>query len=365
MRIALATEFLPSSDDAEITGGVEAYVHFVGARLAESNDVVVIAKRTDGASYDTARLGSLLQRILFAARSVGTTWRARPDVVVGTNYVTHPVVWLAGRLRRVPVVFWYPDVLIGTWRSGAFGSAGWLFELLERFVLALPADRYIAITETVGDKLVAQGIPRRKIVVLPCGYEAEEVSGVAADKVTIPGRLVVVGRLVPYKRVDLVIRAVGLLADRQPDVSLRVVGTGGEMESLRALATQLGVADRVEFAGHVRRHVDVLRMVAEADVFVSASEIEGFGIVVAEAMGLGVPAVVSDIAVFREVTENGRGASLFRSGDAEDLADRVEALLADSTARAAQIESAAEVGSRYRWDSIADDTAEVLAGLVT
>ena len=360
MRIALATEFLPSSRAGEITGGVEAYAHFVGARLGEVHECTIVAKRTDGASLDTARIGSLLQRVVFAARSVVTTWRSRPDVVVGTNYVTHPVAWLAGRARRAKVVFWYPDVLIGTWRSGAFGATGWIFELLERAVLALPADRYIAITETVADKLVAQGIPRHKIVVLPCGYEADEVEAAADGAVAKPGRLAVVCRLVPYKRVDLVIEAVALLVAGGQDVTLRVVGQGAELDPLRALASELGVADRVELVGHVARHADVLRMVAESEVFVSASEIEGFGIVVAEAMGLGVPAVVSDIDVFREVTENGRGAALFRTGDAADLAAKVSTLLTDPAARAEQVRTATQVGSRYRWDEIADATIAVL-----
>ena len=69
MRIALATEFLPSSRAGEITGGVEAYAHFVGARLGEVHECTIVAKRTDGASLDTARIGSLLQRVVFPARA--------------------------------------------------------------------------------------------------------------------------------------------------------------------------------------------------------------------------------------------------------------------------------------------------------
>lgn len=364
MRIAFATEFLPSSEAGEITGGVEAYAHYVGTRLGDRHDLTMVARRTEGASFDTARMGSLAHRVAFAARSVLDVWRARPDVVVGTNYVTHPVVWLAGRLRRAHVVFWYPDVLIGSWRSGAFGATGWVFELLERAVLALRADRYVAISRTTAAKLVAQGIPEDRIVVIPCGYEAAEVEAAAAGAVTHPGRIVVVGRLVPYKRVDLVVEAVARLVADGHDVSLLVVGQGGEAAALAAAARDAGIADRVELTGHVRRHADVLRTVAESDVFVSASEIEGFGIVVAEAMGLGVPAVVSDIEVFREVTGDGEGATLFRTGDAEDLAAGIARMLDDPVARADQVDRARRVAARYRWDVIAERTVEVLEELV-
>ena len=364
MRIALATEFLPSSDAGEITGGVEAYCHFVGRELQKDHDVVIIARRTTGASLDTARLGSLLGRIAFAARSVAATWRADPDIAVGTNYVTHPVAWLAGRLRGCQVVYWYPDVLIGTWRSGAFGRTGWIFELLERAVLALRADHYIAISATVANKLAAQGIDRSRISIIPCGYDRDEVARAAAGTRSVPGRVSVVGRLVPYKRVDLVIEAMAILRDRGDAVSATIVGQGAESGSLHSAAAALGLADDVHFEGHVRSHEDVLRAIAASSVFVCASEVEGFGIVVAEAMGLGVPAVVSDIEVFQEITEDGHGATLFRAGDAGDLADKIAALLDDEGARAAQIQRGHEVSVRYRWDAIAAETAAVFRDVV-
>src|SRR3546814_1292037 len=69
-----------------------------------------------------------------------------------------------------------------------------------------------------------------------------------------------------------------------------------------ALTRQLGIADRVQFRGFVERHADVLQTVAASDVFASASQVEGFGIVLVEAMALGVPYVATDIPAHREVT---------------------------------------------------------------
>lgn len=365
MQILVVTEFLPSSDRGEITGGVEAYCHYVGRELERDHDVTFIADRTNGERWDHASLGSIPRRLLFLLKALVQGLRTDADVVMGTNYVVHPVAWLIGVLRRRPVVFWYPDVLIGQWRNGQFGRvSGVIGELSERLILRLPVARYIAISQSTADKLVAHGIAPERIDVIPCGYDDAVVEAVGTPAPLPRPRVVVVGRLVPYKRVDLVLDAIGRLQDRCPDLDLLVIGRGPEQARLEAQARALGIADRVHLAGHLPSHVDVLREVAASTVFVSASEIEGFGIVVVEAAALGCPIVVSDIEVFREVTSDGTGGLLFRTGDAADLADKIEHLVNDPDLRAASAAAGRDHAARYRWSEIAQQTASTLQDVV-
>jgi glycosyltransferase involved in cell wall biosynthesis len=364
MRILLITEYLPASDRAEITGGVEAYVHYVGRHLRRDHDLTILSRPTDGSVWDAASLASLPGRILYLLRALVRGLRTPADVVVGTTYVVHPIAWLVAKLRRRPVVFWYPDVLVGSWRAGGFGRvAGIVGELSERIVLKLPVDRYLAISRSTADKLVAHGIDPARVAVVPCGFDPATVASVVPE----PGgeqRLTVVSRLVPYKRVDLVVRALAALRDERPDLRLVVIGQGPERDRLAALAEELGVADRVELRGFVPSHADVLATVAGSAAFVSASEIEGFGIVVAEAMALGTPYAVSDIPAFREITDGGRGGALFPPGDAEALAAAIASVTTPADRRALAGASA-EVAGRYHWDAIADTTARELALVVT
>ena len=366
MRILLITEYLPASDRAEITGGVEAYAHYVSGHLRERHDVEVISRPTDGSVWDEASVASLPGRVLFLLRALMRGLRAPGDVVVGTTYVVHPIAWLVAKLRRRPVVFWYPDVLLGSWRNGQFGKvAGIVGELAERIVLRLPVDGYIAISRSTADKLVAHGIAPDRISVVPCGFEPSVVDAVVPEHAGQPGpRLAVVGRLVPYKRVDVVIRALARLHEEQPDLRLVVIGQGPERERLEQLAIELGVADRVELRGFVARHSDVLAAVAGSSAFVSASEIEGFGIVVVEAMALGVPYAVTDIPAYREVTDGGVGGSLFPAGDDEALAAGLRPLIDDPSTRGALALAGREHAGRYEWASVAIDTAAVLADVV-
>ncbi len=379
VRILFVSELVPHSDRAEITGGVEARLHYVTRHLAARHHVEVLADRTDGARWDDASLRSVPRRLWFLARVLAQGLRRRCDVVEASNLVVYPLGWLLGRLKRCPVVFWYPDVLLGSWRGGRFGSAGVVGEAVERLVLKLPVARYLAISASTRDKLVAAGVSPTRIDVVGCGYEPAVIERVlaglgapqtatAADQGAGPPRmgtrLVVVSRLVAYKRVDLAIRALARLAPTRPDLGLDVIGQGPERGRLEALAASLGVADRVTFHGFVAAHADVLATVACGRAIVSMSEIEGFGIVVVEAMALGVPFVVADLDVFREVTGDGTGGIVVPGGDDAALAAALAELVDDDERHAELGRAGRAHARRYTWAAIADQTEAVFADVV-
>jgi glycosyltransferase involved in cell wall biosynthesis len=262
------------------------------------------------------------------------------------------------------VVFWYPDVLIGSWRNGQFGAVeGIMGELAERLIMRLPVARFIAISESTAAKLVAHGVDPGRVTVVPCGYDPATVDDVEPEP-TDRRRITVVGRAVPYKRLDVVLRAAARLAPAMPDLEVVVIGQGPELEPLGKLATDLGIAHQVDFRGFLDEHRQVLAAVAGSRAFASASEIEGFGIVVVEAMALGVPYVVTDIPAFREVTAGGVGGALVPPGDDEAMAVELRALLEPGPARDEIVRNGREHASRYTWTSVADATAAVLTDVV-
>ena len=364
MRILIVNEYLPDSDRGEITGGVEAYCHYVGRHLRADHEVQFLSRSTTGSVWDAATLASVPGRLWFLLRALVAGLRADADVVMGTTYVVHPVAWLIGTLRRRPVVFWYPDVLIGTWRNGQFGTVeGILGELAERLILRLPVARFIAISESTAAKLVAHGVDPDRVSVIPCGYDPATVAGVEPER-TDRTRITVVGRAVPYKRLDVVLRAAARLAPEVPDLEVVVIGQGPELDTLGKLATDLGIAHQVDFRGFVDEHRTVLAAVAGSRAFASASEIEGFGIVVVEAMALGVPYAVTDIPAFREVTGGGVGGALVPPGDDAALADALRAVLDAGPGRDDLVRAGREHARRFTWTSVAAATAALLGEVV-
>jgi phosphatidylinositol alpha-mannosyltransferase len=99
-------------------------------------------------------------------------------------------------------------------------------------------------------------------------------------------------------------------------------------------------------------------------VFVSASQIEGFGIALVEALALGIPYAASDIPAFREVTAGGVGGRLFPPGDVEALATCITELLEPGPGRDAVRAAGRQHAARYHWSEVAHSTAEALDELV-
>lgn len=123
------------------------------------------------------------------------------------------------------------------------------------------------------------------------------------------GTMLFVGRIAPNKCHHDLLLALAMLTRKRPKARLVLVGDPAPlayMKSLKVLAKQLGVYDRVLFAGKVSAE-DLARCYRLADLFASASEHEGFGVPIAEAMASGLPVVAYDAAA---VTETMDGAGL-------------------------------------------------------
>ncbi|MFF4949661.1 glycosyltransferase [Streptomyces chattanoogensis] len=153
----------------------------------------------------------------------------------------------------------------------------------------------VAVSDTVAARLRRWGVPEQRIHVVPNGIEAHRFrhdplvrSGVRA-RLGIPVDAFVVGgvgRLVPAKRFDVLVRAVTRLSG----VHLLLAGEGPELEMLRRTAEQFGSADRIHLLGALGpdKLLDVPGLLAALDVFVAPSQDEAFGLAVLEALAAGL-----------------------------------------------------------------------------
>ncbi len=174
------------------------------------------------------------------------------------------------------------------------------------------------------------GLPARRVKVLrnpiPQGQSpgAEACAKVDALWNCPAGvRVLTVGSLKEEKNHSLLLCAFARLP--RPDARLVLLGQGPNESKLRSLAGELGIAERVIFAGF---HADPSPFYATADLFVLSSDYEGFGNVIVEALSFGLPVVSTDCpAGPAEILENGRWGRLVPVGDAEALAHAMDAAL--------------------------------------
>jgi len=112
--------------------------------------------------------------------------------------------------------------------------------------------------------------------------------------------IVTVGRLVPVKNYETLLEAFGVVREHIPEATLSLIGDGPLRAELETQAATLNLTDAVNFRGSVSR-AEVYQELARADLFTIPSYAEGFCVAAVEAMGVGLPIVVSDISVFHEV----------------------------------------------------------------
>lgn len=144
--------------------------------------------------------------------------------------------------------------------------------------------------------------------------------------------LLSVGNLLEVKGIDLTLRAVALMRAEHPRLRFVIVGDGPLRSRLQSLADELGIADRVRFAGHVANE-RLAAWYSAADVSILASHSEGWANVLLESMACGTPVVATNVGGSAEVIGEGPGGRLVHGRDPEAIAGTVRQVLHDRPPR--------------------------------
>jgi glycosyltransferase involved in cell wall biosynthesis len=165
-----------------------------------------------------------------------------------------------------------------------------------------------------------------------------------------------VGRLEPQKGGELIIRAIDRLAD--PDVHVKIVGSGSHECELRALAERLGVGNQVEFTGFLNDPESVLD--DSVALILPAVQLEGFGYVILEAFARQRAVIASDLAVFDDTVIDGKTGIRFGNCDHVSLAAAMQRALSDPDALRLMGKNGHDLlKDKYLLQRMAADTMEV------
>ena len=213
------------------------------------------------------------------------------------------------------------------------GAGGSLARLLRPVIVAVTRwqVRRAAVVRYVTQAALQRSYPARAGVTSIALSEVRIEQGRRDSVQTTPMSLVAVGSLEQlYKGHDVLIRALVSLAEQHPAVSLTIVGEGDRRAELEALCNDLGVADRVRFAGFIADRDELLDLVASHSIFVMPSRTEGLPRALIEAMALGVPCVGSRVGGIPELLPD---EALVPPGDVDALAHVIDELLSSPESR--------------------------------
>ena len=368
MQILMVTEFYPSFDKPIFSGGVETRCFYVAKYLAKKNKVVVFArKKKNEISYESlgnlqifrfgkevietkASISSIFSRSIFTISCLVKSFSVKVDLVEGSNFVTFIPAFIIGLGKRKPAIAFYPDVLLGQWRDLLGKLLGSIGEIVEKITIKLPWVGYIAISNTVKKRLQAINVNPDKIIVIPCGVDIKKNIKTSSNL----GKLIIISRLVKYKRVDWAIRLLKKLELEYPQLTLTIIGDGPERENLESLINNLSLNSKINILSNISGK-ELNQELSKARLLIHPSLIEGFGIVLVEANASGVPFVAANIPTSQELIDN-LGGELFVNNDFEDLAIKVKQLLKDEN-KWKQLSKKGIKGSKnYEWSLIAKNT---------
>jgi glycosyltransferase involved in cell wall biosynthesis len=377
--------------DHLVAGGAERAAVDIAARLGDDVRSVLITSRLTPAALDAPRTAPTVAELAAAGVEVvapgrtGTlkAWEWRPVVALlrrGGFDVLHSHSWgsnfwgpALARAAGVPVHVAHDQ---SPFAGRAAGTVSRRERLVNPWITGRFSDAIVVPSAWAGGQLVAhERVPRRLIRVIPNGApEVRRIRGrdeVRAELGLDRGDVVVAvaAMLRPEKAHDVAVAALARLQADRPGLKLLLLGAGptgdeaGTRPALEEQARQLGIADRLVFAG---RRSDVVDLVAAADVALLPSARENLPLAVLEYMESGTPVVATTVGGVPELVQDGVHALLVAPGDAAAMAAAIARVLDDPAAAAVRAVAARERRrSLFTWEKAARMTRALYAELLS
>ncbi len=270
---------------------------------------------------------------------LGRKWRRSPGIAILRSLriltrryqpdIVHTHLFAGDLWGRLALAGFHPPCLVSTEHNINLDEARWRARL-KRVSLRCGVRAIVAVSDAVKQHAIKHDhMPARLLHVIhngidPAGFPFHP------PRATTPGQspqLVSVGRLIPSKGIDVLIRAMA----ECPTHRLEIVGDGPQKGALKRLAASLGLARRIRFVG---RHADVRPFLHQADCFIQPSRHEGFGIAVLEAMSTGLPVIASNVDGLKEVIQPSKTGVLVPPDNPRALARAIRSVTETADAQA-------------------------------
>ncbi len=359
-----------------ILGGISEHVHFLSRELvALGHDVTVVTGRSDDRAvlrridaeaerthgYRTVRIGRALPVPCngSVARVTPVGGRALRRVLAGAD-VVHAQGLVGATLPRHAVIVSEAPCTVGTFHTYTENGEHWTYRVFKpRIRRALDRlDRRIAVSDACVDGLEPHfggGFD-----VIPNGVDCDRFRPLQDDerRPDGPPRILFVARLEPRNALSDLLAAVAILRDRGVDAIVQVAGDGPTRGRDKALARELGIADRVEWLGLI--HTDLPARYREATVMAAPCTLASFGVILIEAAASGTPIVCADNVGFRQVIRDGMPGRFVPMRDPAALADGLDEVLARASMREEWgLRGRTLVEERYAWPCVAGRIADL------
>ncbi|MBP9819327.1 glycosyltransferase [Candidatus Woesebacteria bacterium] len=345
-------------------GGAETYIHELGKELVSMGNQVTVFCGNDGHSSEYDRIdgieiyrrGGFFTVYIWAALYYLFRFRGKYDCVVDCEngipffvplFSTKPVFLLIHHVHQevfrehLP----FPLSLI------AQSMEAWLMPLVYR------NKPIITVSDSSKQAIKRLGWSEQDISVINPGITISKPTSIR--KSTRP-LICYVGRLKPYKNIDILIKAFALVREAHPNAQLVIAGSGESRSSLERLATKLGIGDQVNFTGRVSEK-EKAEILTRSWVVVQPSMIEGWGITVLEANACGTPVIASNVPGLRDSVVDGKTGLLVTPRNIGELESTLLNVLGKNKLRNKLSLEAVNWAQRFSWQIAAQQWSKQFA----
>lgn len=369
MKILFLTEFFPDLGKRVFTGGIESRTFYTASNFSHKHKVFVIARKKKGQKKEeskgkltifrlgpqvdnvTANFFSIFDRLIFVILAFFRGLKLDIDIVEGSNFVAFLPAFLISLFKKIPRVIWYPDVLIGSWQKEFGFLTGFFGEIGERVFLKIKWGKLLTTPPAVKEKLIKFGVDSKKIKVVFCGVETKLFKPKKKFK---QKTLCVVSRLISYKRVEDVIKALFLI-NKKLNVNLKIIGVGQEKKRLIHLTKKLKLTKKIKFYEKLNQK-ELAKIIAQSHILVHPSLIEGFGIILMESASSGTPFIAADIPSSRFLKNQLKSGILFGKKNEKDLAKKILRLFKNKKMYEGLRENGIKNSRKFSWRKLAKQT---------
>ncbi len=246
----------------------------------------------------------------------GVIAKIQPDVLHAGPIQTIGLIAVLTKFRPLLMMSWGFDLMEDVYRN-----AWWAW--VTKYVLR-NSTFFISDAQVTRNKAVEYGMNPENTIVFPWGVDLEHFAPILAvgTQHATPLQLFCNRSWETRYGVDVLAEAFVQVAKSKPNIRLNLLGGGSQGNVIRGILEKGGVIDQVQFPGFIPQK-DLPRYYNEADIYISASHVDGSSVSLMEAMGCGLPCLVSDIPANKEWVQEGENGWLFADGDANALAEKI------------------------------------------
>jgi glycosyltransferase involved in cell wall biosynthesis len=350
-----------------MAGGAEVHLHEILRRLAARGHAVTwLACAYPGAAPEEVAPDGIryrrrgpwkLANLVLPGLLRDELRRRRYDIVIDD---INKIPFFTPLHTRLPVLALVPHLFGRTvYRETGPLTATYVAVFEQPIALVYRRCRFLVISDSTALDLARRGVRPERISVIHCGMDHDAYVRDPPPPRNAAPTLVHLGRLRRYKSVDVALRALALLQEPLPDVTLEIVGNGPDLPRLRRVAHRLGLAERVRFHGWLPRP-QVVDLLYRCHLCLNPSPKEGWGLTVIEANECGVPVVASRRPGLLDSVRDGETGLLARYGDPADFAAKALDLLGDPPRWRACSQNAVRWARSFSWETAAQRTEELL-----